>query len=128
MSKRVLLSVLLLATASYAQLREGAPGTEAWIAVVHGGVQRVNVECAENLFDPSEIVVAANVPVELSVRGTAESMLFVNQAFSPDNKPIGKTPSSHRFQPSTPGRYERSCQSASGPPGRIRKGLLTVRP
>jgi heme/copper-type cytochrome/quinol oxidase subunit 2 len=128
MSKRFFLALLLVSTASWAQLREGAPGTEAWIAVTHDGVQRVNVECAENVFDPNEIVVRANVPVELSVRGTSDSLLFVNQAFSPENKPIGKIPSPHRFQPSTPGRYEMSCQRLTGPPGRIMKGVLTVRP
>jgi len=128
MSKRVFVGLLLLASASYAQLREGAPGTEAWIAVVHDGVQRVNVECAENVFDPNEIVVSANVPVELSIRGPSDSLLFVNQGFSPENKPIGNTPSKHRFQPSTPGRYEMWCQPRTGMPGRIRKGLLTVRP
>ena len=128
MSKRALLGLILVATTPYAQLREGAPGTEAWIAVVHDGVQRVNVECAENLFDPNEIVVSANVPVELSIRGTSDSLIYVNQAFSPENKAIGTTPSRHRFNPSTPGRYEMSCQSLTGPPGRIRKGLLTVRP
>jgi len=128
MSKRALLALLLLATATYAQLREGAPGSEAWIAVIHDGVQRVNVECGANVFDPNEIVVSANVPVELSIRSTSDSLVFVNQAFSPDNKPIGKTPSPQRFRPSTPGRYEMSCQPRTGPPGQIGKGVLTVKP
>ncbi len=126
MSKHVVFGLLLVSTSACAQLREGAPGTEAWIAVTHNGVQRANIECGEDVFDPSEIVVKANVPVELSVRGTSDTLQFNNQGFSPQNKPIGKKPSPHVFVPSTHGKYEMSCQPGSGAPGRIKKGVLTV--
>jgi heme/copper-type cytochrome/quinol oxidase subunit 2 len=126
MLKHVVLGLLLVSPWACAQLREGAPGTEAWIAVTHNGVQRANIECGEDVFDPSEIVVKANVPVALSVRGTSDTLQFINQGFSPKNEPIGKQPSAHMFTPSTHGKYEMSCQPASGAPGRIKKGVLIV--
>ena len=123
MSKRVLLGLLLLATTPYAQLREGAPGTEAWIAVIHDGVQRVNVECAENVFDPNEIVVSANVPVELSIRGTSDSLIFVNQAFSTREQADRQDPVAAPVQSLYAGALRDVVPATDGSAGSDQEGL-----
>jgi hypothetical protein len=123
----LLLCASLVASSAALAQREGDPGTEAWIANTHAGVQLVNIECAENLFDPPQIVVRVNVPVRLSVRTTGGRLQFLNQSFLPGNAPIGKVPSLLTFVPTVAGQYEISCQPASGATAPPRKGMLIVR-
>jgi hypothetical protein len=103
--------------------------TEAWQAVPDArGIQVVNVECGADFIDPLEIVVRANIPVELSVRTSEPSYEFVSGFGA--NLPIGKKPNPHRFTPTAQGHFPLLCQQqgTSGGGNPRKKGLLTVVP
>jgi hypothetical protein len=106
--------------------------TEAWYAVADArGIQLVNVECGEGFFDPPEIVVKSNTPVELSVRTREQGQEFVS-SFVP-GKAIGRQPTPFLFTPAANGRFDLVCQQQQGQGaaadpfiGGRKRGLLTV--
>lgn len=107
-----LLFILALATGC-GTAQSQAISTEAWYTVPDArGVQVVNVECGNGVFDPREIVVKKGKPVELSVRTSEESQEFVSD-FNP-GKAIGKQKSSHRFTPTANGQFSLVCQKQGG--------------
>ena len=96
--KHLLFMLTMAATCGAARAQTQALSTEAWRAVTDArGVQVINVECRNGVFDPREIVVKNSLPVALSVRTSEPSQEFVS-SFTP-NKAIGKEKSSHRFTP-----------------------------
>src|SRR5690349_16594376 len=124
MSKRLFL-LGLLAACGIAQAQPVS--TEAWIAVTDArGVQLVNIQCGSNYFDPPEIVVRSNVPVELSVRTSAPSLEFVS-GFAAANA-IGRQPTSHTFTPTAAGHFPLVCEQVGGAANPGQRGLLTVVP
>jgi heme/copper-type cytochrome/quinol oxidase subunit 2 len=127
--KHLLFSVALAAGSGAAQPQ--AISTEAWYAVPDArGVQLVNVECGNGVFDPREIVVKKGKPVEFSVRTTEDFQEFVS-GFNPA-KAIGKHKSSHSFTPTANGQFSLVCQKqGGGEDARVKSkksGRLTVVP
>ena len=127
--KHLLFILALAAGCGVAQSQ--AISTEAWYAVPDArGVQVVNVECGNGVFDPREIVVKKGKPVELSVRTSEDSQEFVSN-FNP-GKAIGKQKSSHRFTPTANGQFALACQKqGGGEDARVKakkSGRLTVVP
>jgi hypothetical protein len=123
--------VLLALVAGCGLAQAQAIGTEAWYAVTDArGVQSINIECREGFFDPPEIVVKSNVPVELLVRTPEPSHEFLSD-FTP-GRAIGRQPSAHQFTPRAHGHFSVSCQKqgeAEEPGARARKrGRLIVVP
>lgn len=99
---------------------------EAWHAVPNAkGVQLVNVVCGSGVFDPREIVVQANLPVELIVRTVEKGRVFVS-GFGPV-KTIERTGSVHRFTPTVSGRFPLSCEK-QGAANIKDRGILAVVP
>jgi len=126
---RSFLAVLALAAGGVAQAQ--ALSTEAWYAVPDArGVQTVHVECGENFFDPPEIVVKGNRPVELVLRTPEAGQEFVSDLTPGLGKAIGKQKTAHRFTPGANGHFAMGCQKQGNPnagKGR-KKGVLTVVP
>jgi uncharacterized cupredoxin-like copper-binding protein len=107
-----LLFILALA-AGCGAAQSQAIGTEAWYAVPDArGVQVVNVECGNGVFDPREIVVKKGKPVELSLRTSEDAQEFVSD-FNP-GKAIGRQKSSHGFTPTANGQFALVCQKQGG--------------
>jgi hypothetical protein len=126
----------LAAPRSVQTTSENAISIEAWQAVVEAdGVQRVRISCGSNFFDPREIVVKKDVPLDLIVRTTNKLprqnflLLLPGQAsthpIEPASRPI-------RFLPSAPGQYVMLCRT----PGvqedeksqAKKRGILHIRP
>lgn len=129
MLKTIIVMLGLAAGCGAAQSQ--ALSTEAWHAVPDArGVQVINVECGESFFDPPEIVVKGNRPVELLLRTSEASQEFVTELTPGVGKAIGKQKTSHRFTPSANGHFAMGCQKQGGgkPGNGKRKGLLTVVP
>lgn len=95
---------------------------EAWMAATgKDGVQRVNIRCGPDFFDPRHIVVKRNVPVALSISTTqnlpAHSFVIGrsgNSAIQADNPALTPTPRSVTFTPDTVGDFPLACQDNSG--------------
>lgn len=103
--------------------------SEAWYTVPDArGVQVVNIDCGSGLFDPYEIVVKANIPVELLVRTSEPSQEFVSGFMAA--QAIGRKPTPFRFTPNALGHLPLLCRTLGQPdspkaPG-IKRGVLTV--
>jgi hypothetical protein len=109
--KYLLLTLAQAAGCAAAQAQ--AIGPEAWHAVPDArGVQLVNIECGNGVFDPREIVVKRGKPVELSVRTSEDSQEFVS-GFKPAQA-IGKHKTSYRFTPTANGQFMLACQKQGG--------------
>lgn len=95
---------------------------EAWMAATgKDGVQRVNIRCGPDFFDPRRIVVKRNVPVALSISTTqnlpAHSFVIArsgNSAVQVDNAALTPMPRSVTFTPDTLGDFPLACQDNSG--------------
>ena len=92
----------------------------------------IHIDCSEGIFDPPEIVVKSNQPVELVVRAKdGDTREFVSD-FTPRGKVIGKQLSAQRFTPTANGKFEMGCENLGGgadgksPPAGLRKGKLFV--
>lgn len=113
---------------------------EAWVAATgKDGVQRVNIRCGPDFFDPRHIVVKLNIPVALSISTTqnlpAHSFVIGrpgNTAIRADNAPLTPTPKSVTFTPDTVGDFPLACQDDSGLTDttlqKAKQGILTVVP
>ena len=113
---------------------------EAWVAGTgKDGVQRVNIRCGPDFFDPRRIVVKRNVPVALSISTTqnlpAHSFVIArpgNTAIRGDNAPLTPTPKSVTFTPDAVGDFPLACQDDTGLADatlqRAKQGVLTVVP
>jgi len=129
MRKYFVFVLSLLAACGAARAQVQAQGTEAWHAVADArGVQVIYVECGENFFDPPEIVVKGNRPVELLLRTQEASQEFVLDLTPGLGKAIGKQRSTHRFTPTAQGHFAMGCQKQGGAGKGKKKGLLTVVP
>lgn len=115
---------------------------EAWRAAIGpDGMQRINIRCGPDFFDPPHVIVKANVPVELSVsttRGLPSHNFLVNLS-GPNainatnaNSPIGSAQKSFVFVPGLPGDYTMVCRNNAGvanaPTEKSMQGVLTVIP
>lgn len=113
---------------------------EAWMAATgKDGVQRVNIRCGPDFFDPRHIVVRLNVPVALSISTTqnlsAHSFVIGrsgNSAIRADKPALTPTPKSVTFTPDTVGDFPLACQDDSGSADatlqKAKQGVLTVIP
>jgi hypothetical protein len=132
---------LVLAISGFAVCAQGANGNHDrawWAATSPDGVQRINIRCGPNFFDPAHIVVKANVPVELSVSTTpglpAHSFVISVAGSRPINAdtPIGPTEKAFAFVPGRPGDYQAVCRDNAKVPGaslaKAKQGVLTVIP
>jgi len=136
----VRLSIVALVSAvsvapAFAQPARGDLDESWWAAIGPDGVQHVNIRCGPDFFDPRNIVVRANVPLQLSVSTTAElashNFTLVIGAAAID-APVRATQTSFVVSPRLSGRFQALCQDKSKPdtPG-IRKaktGTITVVP
>ena len=104
-----------------------------WAAKDPDGIQRVHIRCGADFFDPSRIVVRANIPLELIVSTTtdAPSHHFVLQLPGPKSvevdEEVSPGPKTFPFIPGLAGRYVALCRDL-GPPGRRKQGTLIVIP
>jgi hypothetical protein len=131
-------AVALLFAASattFAQPRSGDLD-ESWSAAIGpDGVQRVNIRCGPDFLDPRNIIVKANVPLQLSVGATSElaphSFTLAMGATTID-APVGAAQRSFVIAPRLSGRFQVLCQDRSRPdsPGlrRAKAGTITVLP
>ena len=113
---------------------------EAWMAATgKDGVQRVNIRCGPDFFDPRRIVVKRNVPVTLAVSTTqnmsAHSFVIGHSgssAIRAENPALTPTPKSVTFTPDTVGDFPLACQDESGLADatlqKAKQGVLTVIP
>jgi len=112
-------------------------GEAWWTATDPDGVQRVNILCGKDFFDPSRIVVKANVPVELTVSTMPDlpSQSFVLNVPGPKpinaNAPIGAGRTKFAFNPGSPGNYPALCRdnaNAAADPQllKAKQGVVTV--
>jgi hypothetical protein len=107
-----------LATSTAAQGAGGDLNEAWWAASGPDGVQRVNIRCGPDFFDPRHIVVKANVPVQLSVSTTIElpaHQFTVTLGPVAIDAPIGAVQKPFRLSPSLTGKFQAFCRS-NGPP------------
>lgn len=129
MLKHILLTLGLLA--GYGTAQSQALSNEAWYTVPDArGVQVVHIECGADYFDPREIVVQSNLPVEFLVRTPDLLQEFIS-GFGPVTS-VGRQPTVHRFTPNAVGHFPLFCRrpGVDEPPGEAarKRGLLTVVP
>lgn len=137
---RFAISLALIVSAFSANAQGGnADFDESWWATTSGdGVQRINIRCGIDFFDPRRIVVKANVPVELSVSTTTglASHSFVITVPSPKavtlDAPVGPMQKAFTFVPGLTGHYQAVCRdnalSTSTPSQKGKQGVLIVIP
>lgn len=113
---------------------------EAWLAANgKDGVQRVNIRCGPDFFDPRHIVVKLNVPVALSISTTPNlsAHRFVsggsgNSVIQAGDSALTSKPRSVSFTPDTVGDFPLACQDDSGLTDatlqKAKQGVLTVIP
>ena len=125
----------LLATSTAAQVAGGDLNEAWWAAIGPDGVQRVNIRCGSDFFDPRHIVVKANVPVQLSVSTTRDlptQQFTVNLGPVGVDGPVGPAQKAFVLSPSLTGKFQALCRS-NGPPDspaarKAKTGFITVVP
>jgi hypothetical protein len=113
-----------------------AVSIEAWQTVVEAdGVQRVHISCGTNFFDPREIVVKKDVPLELIVRTTnnlPQQNFLVLLPGPPLEQVVGRVPQPIRFLPNVLGQYAILCRTPGVPEDQKtqakKRGILTIIP
>ena len=132
-----ILALGILTTLTNVQAQNLDFGEAWWAETWPDGVQRVNIVCGKDYFDPSKIVVKAAVPVELAVSGEGgSSQNFVIDVPGPKpinaNTPLTAQQAKFGFQPGSPGNYVAKCQDTAGPPDaalqRRKQGVIIVIP
>lgn len=118
----LLLSLSLLAFSAFAAESTPAPtkGTvKRFVAVVDpDGVQRVAIIGGDYYFDPNDIVLKLNVPVELTVKKAPGYVPHDIEAKSPEAGIVfitdinAKTPVVIKFTPSKVGKYPLFCSKS----------------
>jgi len=89
--------------------------TKTFKAVIDkDGIQRVDVIGGEYYFDPNNIVLKVNVPVELTIKkaaGIAPHNILIHEpeAGMDFNESLGKEPKVIKFTPKKVGKYSFSC-------------------
>jgi plastocyanin domain-containing protein len=108
---RILSVFLLLSTAVVAEEPE-----KKILTAVTGpdGIQKVSIVGGEYFFDPNQIVVKVNVPVELSVKKEGGIVPHNIVMKSPEagmafNETMGSEPKVIKFTPTKTGTYPFSC-------------------
>ena len=135
-----ILAVMLVGAASIGTYARGADlkDNEAWRASVGtDGVQRINLQCGPNYFDPHHVIVKVNVPVEISLHSPPNMaphhfVLDLSKISLSEGNPAGSTTKQIRFIPKTIGEHPFGCQDNAAhphaPPEAQKMGLLTVIP
>jgi plastocyanin domain-containing protein len=103
--------ILLLGSMGYGQQ---APKNRVVAVLGPDGVQRVEITGGSYYFDPDDIVVKANVPVELIVKkagGSTPHSIFLKapEAGIDFNVSLGKQPKTIKFTPTKVGTYPFWC-------------------
>jgi hypothetical protein len=89
-----------------------------WAAIGPDGVQRVNVRCGPNFLDPRNIVVRANVPLQISVSTTGDVIAHnftLTIGRNTIDAPVDPAQKSFIVSPSLSGRFEALCRDTSRP-------------
>jgi len=131
-------AVALLSAAAAATFAQPRPGDldESWSAAIGpDGVQRVNIRCGPDFLDPRNIVVKANVPLQLSVSTTtdlASHNFTLAMGATTIDAPVRAGQTSFVLSPRLSGRFQAICQDKSKPDGpaarRAKTGTITVLP
>jgi len=112
-SARIFSAVALLAVASLGLSQEPAKGRRFIAAVGQDGIQRVEMTGGSYYFDPAEIVVKVNVPVELSVKkagGAPHSIILKAPEAGIDfETSLAAEPKVIKFTPTKAGKYPFWC-------------------
>lgn len=106
-----------------------------WASIGPDGVQRVNIRCGTDFFDPRSIVVRANVPLQLSVSTTSDLVkhnFTLSLGATTIDAPVNAAQTSFVLSPRLSGRFQAVCQDKGKPdsPGarRAKTGTITVLP
>jgi hypothetical protein len=89
-----------------------------WAAIGPDGVQRVNIRCGPDFFDPRSIVVRANVPLQLSVSTTADLAshnFTLTMGPTTVDVPVRPAQMSFLLSPRLSGRFQALCQDKGKP-------------
>ena len=110
---RVFSAVAVLAVASLGLSQEPAKGRRVVATVGQDGVQRVEMTGGSYYFDPAEVVVKVNVPVEISIKkiGNSPHNIFLKapEAGIDFKASLGTEPKVIRFTPTKVGKYPFWC-------------------
>ena len=117
---------------------QAEPNPEAWWARPGpDGVQRIYIRCGPDFIDPAQIVVRANVPVELVVSAPAD---LADHSFTADlpraqsflvDIPVGPEQRNVAFIPGLQGKFKSACRdnkASKDPKEKQKRGELTVIP
>ena len=111
--RRLFSSVAVLAVAALALSQEPAKGRRFVAPTDQDGVQRVEMTGGSYYFDPAEVVVKVNIPVELMVKktGGAPHSIFLKapEAGIDFELSLGAEPKTIRFTPTKVGKYPFWC-------------------
>ena len=106
-----------------------------WAAIGPDGVQRVNIRCGPDFLDPRNIVVRANVPLQVSVSTTADLIsqnFTVSMGATTIDAPVHASQTSFVLSPRLSGRFQALCQDKGKPDSpavrRAKTGTITVLP
>lgn len=131
----LVLACSLCASAATAQVAPTDLNEAWWAAIGPDGVQHVNIRCGADFFDPRQIVVKANVPLQLAVSTTANLPAYnFTLTLGPINidAPVGATQRSFVLSPPLSGRFQAICRATGNPESpaarRSRTGFITVIP
>jgi hypothetical protein len=99
------------------------------------GVQRVNVSCGTNFFDPRELVGKKDVPLDLIVRtpGNLPDQSFLVLLPGPAlERVVGRVPLAIRILPNIQGQFTILCRTPGVPEDQKtqakKRGILTIVP
>ena len=135
--RRSAAAVLLASStaAAFAQAKPADFDESWWAAIGPDGVQRVNIRCGPNFFDPRSIVVRANVPLQLTVTTTADltsNNFTTTIGATTIDAPVRFAPTSFVLSPRLSGRFQAFCQDKGKPdtPGarKAKTGTIVVLP
>ena len=110
---RIFPVMALLAVASLGLSQEPAKGRRFVATVDQDGVQRVEMIGGSYYFDPAEVVVKVNVPVEISIKkiGSSPHSIYLKapEAGIDFETSLGTEPKVIRFTPTKVGKYPFWC-------------------
>jgi plastocyanin len=111
--RRLFSSAAVLAVAALALSQEPAKGRRFVAPIDQDGVQRVEMTGGSYYFDPAEVVVKVNIPVELIVKKTGGAphsiLLKAPEAGIDFELSLGTEPKTIRFTPTKVGKYPFWC-------------------
>jgi hypothetical protein len=129
------LATVVPVASTFAQATRTDVDESWWAAIGPDGVQRVNVRCGPNFLDPRNIVVHANVPLEISVNTTNDLVshnFTLTMGTTMIDTPVDAAQKSFLVSPRLSGRFQTVCRDRSmsdSPSARRGKtGTITVVP